>query len=972
MVTTHAPRAGLVLASATVLVGATLVAPAPARAGDTVTYPEFPYEATDYTEPHRGQFHFSPRGGWMNDINAPLYYRGEYHLFFQHNPHGLDWDTMHWGHATSPDLVHWTQKPIALEPGVHPGNLWSGSGVVDTANTSGLRDGVDDPIVVFTGTDGVRVAYSTDGGETFQSHDDGRPVVVPEGTSRDAKVFWYEPDERWVMVIWSDHGGNGVDIYTAPDLLNWTFRSRVDAPWLYECPDLVALPVDGDPQRRRWVLADAEGEYVVGDFDGTTFTTDWTAPQKMDQGRTSFDGGTFYAGLTVSHMPDDRVVQLAWQPSNQGSVWTGNATFPAELGLRGTPEGVRVTREPIDEIATLRTRTESWSDRTITPEAASDPLAGVSADTYEISAEFDVVTATADEFGLRLHTRSDGTYDRAVTYDVGARTLYGAPLPPENGRVRMRLLVDRGQLAIFGNDGALSYSDNVDFDSAQGSRGVSVFATGGEVELVSLKLHHLASAWRESEAEATLRGNLGPWHAVGGTWTDIAAGKRGTASGDAFYLGERVESDFTYDADLRVLDGAAAGVTFRASADATEHYTASLDTAGLVKLWRPGADLATAPVPVEAGRTYHVRVVAEGPRIRVYLDGSAEPLIDVTDSAYSSGHLGVNVFDGTAAVNNAAVGAGGVCTNLAGPWNPVAGDWTEPSRRRRGTAAGDGFSLAAATADDVTYSGDVRIAAGGAAGLTLRATDDGSGHYTATLDTAGLVKLWRPGADLASAPYPVRAGRTHHLRVVAEGQRLRVFVDGAAEPLIDVADSAYSSGHLGVNVFDGTADFGALKVGGDSFCGTLGTEFDTLGGSWTSTAGGRRGTASGDAFQLSRTTADDALYTGEIRLVEGGAAGLTFRATDDGSGHYTATLDAAGLVKLWRPGADLATAPVPVETGRTYRLRVEARGERLRVFLNDAADPVLDVTDATYTAGRFGMNVFDGTAEFQDLTAFGA
>ena len=94
----------------------------PAFAGDPADYPEYPYPTTNegaYDEPYRGQFHFSPRSGWMNDPNAPLYYKGTYHLFFQHNPHGLNWDTMHWGHATSPDLVHWTQQPIALEPGVH-------------------------------------------------------------------------------------------------------------------------------------------------------------------------------------------------------------------------------------------------------------------------------------------------------------------------------------------------------------------------------------------------------------------------------------------------------------------------------------------------------------------------------------------------------------------------------------------------------------------------------------------------------------------------------------------------------------------------------------------------------------------------------------------------------------------------------------------------------------------------------------
>jgi fructan beta-fructosidase len=155
-----------------------------------------------------------------------IYYRGTYHLFTQDNPHGLDGDTKRWGHATSPDLAHWTQKPIALEPGVHPGDLWSGNGVVDVNNVSGLRTGDDDPILVFSAPNGVIVHYSTDGAKTFQTYDGGRKVATPSGTSRDPKVFWHAPSNRWVMVVWSDGGGNGGNLYTSTDLLNWTFRSR--------------------------------------------------------------------------------------------------------------------------------------------------------------------------------------------------------------------------------------------------------------------------------------------------------------------------------------------------------------------------------------------------------------------------------------------------------------------------------------------------------------------------------------------------------------------------------------------------------------------------------------------------------------------------------------------------------------------------------------------------------------------------
>lgn len=620
-----------------------------ATTGDPASYPEFPYPHTNYDEPLRGQYHFSPRAGWMNDINAPLYYRGTYHVFFQHNPHSLAWDTMHWGHATSPDLVHWTQKPIALEPGVHPGDLWSGGGVVDTANTSGLRSGTDDPIVVFTGTNGVRAMYSTDGAKTFQPYDGGRVLVTPPGTSRDPKVFWHAATQRWVMAVWVDDNGTGVRFYTSPNLLDWTYRSRYDAGWLVECPDLVALPVDGDPADVRWVLSDASGEYVVGSFDGSTFSTTWAGPQRMDHGRNDFHG-TFYGGLTFENMPNGRVVQMVWQPGNHGSTWTGNASFPATLGLRTYPEGVRVTRNPVAELSTLRTGTRSWTNSTVTTDPGSNPLAGIAADSYELIAEFDVAGASADRFGFRLNARDAGGFDRAIVYDRATGLLDGVPVPAESGRVRLRVLVDRGQVEIFGNDGRSSTTDNVNF-TASGNQGIQAFAEGGSVRLTSLTFHRLSSAW--GWGESTLESNLaGPWRAVRGTWTDESAGKRGAASGgDGFYLSNQQATDLTYEADVRPDSaGAAAGITFRAAADASTHYTANVDTAGLVKLWRPGRDIAVSPAPIQPGQTYHLKVVAQGSNLEVYLDGAL--VIDATDTAYAGGLLGLNVFNGSAVIQN--------------------------------------------------------------------------------------------------------------------------------------------------------------------------------------------------------------------------------------------------------------------------------------------------------------------------------
>jgi levanase/fructan beta-fructosidase len=441
----------------------------------------FPYPETDYQEPNRGQFHFSTRGGWMNDVNAPLYYRGVYHLYYQHAPDSLEWDTMHWGHATSTDLVHWEQRPIALDPAIHPGDLWSGGGVVDIGNASGLKSGDHDPIIVYSGTNGVTIFVSLDGGDTFTPYDDGRTVVTPGGTSRDPKVF--RDGEGWGMVVWSDEGGNGVDFYISANLLDWTFASRFGADWLFECPNIVRMPIDDG---YRWVLHDAGGQYLVGDWDGTTFHTDWAEPQKINQTKT-FAGAGYYAALTFENLPDDRIVSMAWQGENRGSIWTGNTSFPVEQQLRHTPDGLRVTSTPVREIALLREDSQHWSDLSV----ADSKQRFAAGRTYELQAT--VAVRDAARFVIRLRPAEDGTAGREIVYAAG--TLDGASLPTQDGRLKLRVLVDHGQLDVFANDGEMYQSYNVAFDDLPGSTDVELEAVGS-IEIESLTIHRLASIWK--------------------------------------------------------------------------------------------------------------------------------------------------------------------------------------------------------------------------------------------------------------------------------------------------------------------------------------------------------------------------------------------------------------------------------------------------------------------------------------------
>jgi levanase/fructan beta-fructosidase len=446
--------------------------------------------ATGAQEDNRGQFHFSPRRGWMNDPNGLLFYRGTYHFYFQHAPDSLVWDTMHWGHATSPDLVHWEQQGNALDPAVHPGELWSGGGVVDVRNTSGLKDGDDDPIMVFSGTQGVRMFYSVDGGMTFAPYDEGRIVAQPSGReSRDPKVVWHEPSKTWAMVVWSDNNGNGADFFTSTDLRTWERTSRYVADWFFECPDFTPMLLDGTVA---WVLRDARGSYVVGDFDGREFTTDWSEPRTITM-NPGGAGSHYYAAQSFENLPDGRVVTMAWQGLNRGSVWTGNASFPVEQWLVTTGHGARVLSRPIDELETLRQSATTWGASMLTPESAPGLLADVAGTSYELEVRIDLEGVTSGSFTFRLRTGPDGSAAREVSYDIGAGELDGLPLAVD-GTLAVRLLVDRGQLAIFAGEGSYYACYNVDFDTISTGDGLELTTTT-PLRLESLTVHQLSSIW---------------------------------------------------------------------------------------------------------------------------------------------------------------------------------------------------------------------------------------------------------------------------------------------------------------------------------------------------------------------------------------------------------------------------------------------------------------------------------------------
>jgi hypothetical protein len=270
-------------------------------------------EGSIYREPLRGQFHFSPKRGWNNDPNGMVFYNGEYHLFFQHNPYGWDWGNMHWGHAVSRDLVHWDELGDKLLPD-DMGPMFSGSAVVDWKNTSGFgKDGRPPLVLIYTAAGNPTVqciAYSTDGRKFTKFA--GNPVLKEiTGGNRDPKVMWHEASRKWVMVLYVEwQKKHTIHFFNSPDLRNWSLTQIVEGdapgkPYLFECPDFFELPVDGDPTRRKWVLLAANSAYAVGTFDGARFVPE----QSNLAGQ---QGKGFYAPQTFSDIPgaEGRRIQM--------------------------------------------------------------------------------------------------------------------------------------------------------------------------------------------------------------------------------------------------------------------------------------------------------------------------------------------------------------------------------------------------------------------------------------------------------------------------------------------------------------------------------------------------------------------------------------------------------------------------------------------------------------------------------------
>jgi len=441
--------------------------------------------AITYKELYRPQFHFTSGTGWLNDPNGLVFYKGEYHLFFQHNPKGNKWGNITWGHALSTDLVHWHQLTNAIEP-YGNGAIYSGSAVVDHNGSSGFdRNEGDQPLIAcFTHAHKPfeqALAYSSDKGRTWKLYAGGRHVVPNQDldeSERDPKIFWHAQSHKWIMLLWVKQGT--VRFFNSDDLKTWQHVSDFVTEKFYECPDLFELPICGEQAESRWVLHDAAFNYWIGLFDGRAF--------RAEHGPLCGDyGSNFYAAQTWNNLLNRRV-QIAWMRNGKypGMSFNQQMSFPCALTLCRSAVGLRIHRQPVDELTFLYDKRVYHDCFTLKP--GMNPLKDLKEAICDIQLEAEMISASV--IGIRI-------YGQEVCYMPGRHTLSAlerkAVLHSDSGRITLRIIVDRTSIEVFGNEGAVSMSSC--FLPATDSTGFDLFAKDGNAVIKNLSIHRLKSIW---------------------------------------------------------------------------------------------------------------------------------------------------------------------------------------------------------------------------------------------------------------------------------------------------------------------------------------------------------------------------------------------------------------------------------------------------------------------------------------------
>lgn len=487
-------------------------------------------ETVLYKEPFRPQYHFSPPEMWMNDPNGLLYNQGIYHLFYQYYPEDIVWGPMHWGHATSTDMLHWENKPIALYPDKN-GLIFSGSAVLDENNSSELGTADNPPLVaIFTyhnmekekaggmdyQTQGV--AYSLDKGESFSMYK-GNPVLLNTEFKdfRDPKVFWDDKTGQWVMALVA---GDHLRLYRSDNLLEWAYMSSFGATQgahggVWECPDLFELEVEGTDESK-WVLlisinpgapnGGSGTQYFVGEYDGTTFTSNQKEEKWLDWGTDN------YAGVTYNNTPDNERLFIGWMSNwsyardTPTEEWRSAMTLPRTLSLSKINNTYQLLNYPIAGVDDLMVE-ETTMSFTI-PAVSQESIGLENGNQSEIlfdTAARDLMITLKNEQGEQLVLEMESSeklfsLDRSQSGLVDFQESFSNSqlMPLDNlpeEEVEFRIFVDASSIEVFINKGqyvmtAQIFPTNSYSDLEIANTGIATLA------IQDLKVNEVAGVWK--------------------------------------------------------------------------------------------------------------------------------------------------------------------------------------------------------------------------------------------------------------------------------------------------------------------------------------------------------------------------------------------------------------------------------------------------------------------------------------------
>lgn len=499
---------------------------------------------TSNTDYYRPEYHHTPLYGWMNDANGLVYKDGEYHLYFQYNPYGSKWGNMHWGHSVSKDLVHWQHLDPAIARDTL-GHIFSGSTVIDKNNSAGY--GKDAMIAFYTSASDEHgqiqcMAYSNDNGRTYTKYENN-PILTPfDGLKdfRDPKVFWYEPAQKWYMIVSAD---KNMRFYSSTDLKQWEYLSQFGEgygvqPNQFECPDFIQLPVDGNKDNMKWVMivninpgcpfGGSATEYFIGDFDGKEFKcdTDKSVTKWLDFGK------DHYATVCFSNT-GDRIIAVPWMSNWQYANVTpirqyrGANALPRELSLYTKNGEIYMAANVVKETEALRKSTRNVESLSVEGETVIDSItdglnSGVELEMDIVPGKaqtvgFDIMNAKGEKtkiyldlksgravmdrtesgliaFGEKAEPHFKENHDRRKTESINYINDFAlgtwAPLSLCEGKsYHLNVFVDKCSVELFVDGGRIAMTNLVFPTEVYNS--LRFYTEGGKAEVKNLSIHKL-------------------------------------------------------------------------------------------------------------------------------------------------------------------------------------------------------------------------------------------------------------------------------------------------------------------------------------------------------------------------------------------------------------------------------------------------------------------------------------------------